>query len=264
MSGARWARASLGDARALALLCVLGSLGCGGGFASTERAGQASAQHGQIDLTSPGNPSWPGFEPEPSGPEPTDADVEQIAVRVLRQRVPEVTAQNPSKGPVDARVTLQIFSDFACPFCVRVAPALARIEARYRGRLRLVWRNYPLPSHERARPAARAALLAFELGGSAQFWKLHDALFSQQAELSDAGLRQAAARVGLDPARVDQALRSPKYEAQITADVAAGDAAGVEGTPAVFINDYYIMGAASEAQYAVVVERALREAPPAS
>lgn len=260
MRGARSARASLGDACALALLCALGSFACGGSFASTERAGQAGAQHGQIDLTSPGSPSWPGFEPEAAGPEPTDADVEQIATRLPRERVPEVTARNPSKGPDTAQVTLQVFSDFECPFCVRVAPALSRIESRYRGRVRLVWRNYPLPSHERARPAARAALAAFELGGGAQFWKLHDALFSPQADLSDSGLRQAATRLGLDAARVDQALRSPKYDPQIEADLAAGDAAGVEGTPAVFINDYYIMGAASEAQYAVVVERALREA----
>jgi protein-disulfide isomerase len=259
MSGARRARALPNGARALALLSALGSVACGGGFSSSERASQAGAQPGQIDFTSPGSPAWPGFEAEASGPELSDADVEQVAKLVAAERVPLVGPENPSKGPVSARVVLQIFSDFECPFCVRVAPTLSRIEARFRGRLRLVWRNFPLPSHERARPAARMALASFEHGGSSQFWEAHDWLFSAQADLSDAGLRRAALRLGVGASQVDQALGSAKYEQQITTDVSAGDLAGVEGTPAVFINRYYMMGARSEAEYAIVVERALRE-----
>jgi len=125
--------------------------------------------------------------------------------------------------------------------------------------VRLIWRNYPLPAHQRARSAARMALIAFELGGSTKFWQLHDWLYSPQADLSDAGLRRAALRLGLDTHRLDQALGSPKYETLIDADVGAGDLAGVEGTPAVFVNRYYMMGARFEAEYAIVVERALRE-----
>jgi protein-disulfide isomerase len=180
-------------------------------------------------------------------------------MKVPHQRVPVVTAQNPSKGPADARVTVQVFSDFECPFCVRSAPTLADVEQRFHGRVRLVWRNYPLPSHERARPAARAALDAFAQGGSAQFWKLHDFLYSAQADLSDAGLGRAAAKLALDPVRIQRAAQGTQYDAQINADMAAGDAAGIEGTPAVFINDYYLMGARFESEYAIVIERALRE-----
>jgi protein-disulfide isomerase len=259
MNEARRARALPNGARALALLSALGSVACGGGLTSSERASQAGAAPGQIDFTSPGGPAWPGFEPEASAPELSDADVEQIAMLVVAERVPQVSAQNPSKGPADAPVTLQVFSDFECPFCVRVAPTLSRIETRFRGRLRLVWRNYPLPGHERARPAARLALAAFSVGGSTQFWKAHDWLFSPQADLSDAGLRRAAPRWGIAAAQVEQALHSPEYDRQIDADVSAGDLAGVEGTPAVFINRYYLMGARHEAEYAIVVERALRE-----
>jgi protein-disulfide isomerase len=211
-------------------------------------------------VTSPGGPRWPVIEPEADEPALTDADVEKIAVKVPRQRVPAVTAQNPSKGPANAKVTLQVFSDFECPFCVRSAPTLADVEERFRGRVRVVWRNYPLPSHERARPAARAALAGFAQGGSEQFWKLHDFLYSARANLSDEGLQQAAKNVGLDPSAIARAAQSTQYDAQIDADMAAGDAAGIEGTPAVFINDYYLMGAFPESAYAVVIERALREA----
>jgi protein-disulfide isomerase len=274
MGGARRSRAPAYGARAaLALLCALGSVAC-------ERPGQAGAvsrvagsqpRSGEIDVTSPGGPRWPAFEQsgeEPTTPDGTeqdrrrltDADVEQIATKLPHERVPLVSAQNPAKGPANAKVTLQVFSDFECPFCVRAAPTLDDVEERYRGRLRLVWRNYPLPSHERARPAARAALGAFAQGGNEQFWKLHDWLYSPQADLSDAGLKQAAVKLSLDPARFEQAVTTTQYDAQIHADMAAGDAAGIEGTPAAFINDYYLMGARSEAEYAIVVERALREA----
>jgi protein-disulfide isomerase len=255
MGRARPSRALIGGTRALlALFCALGSVAC-------ERPGQAGAQSGEIDVTSPGGPRWPAFEPQPEGPKLTDADVEQIATKVPASRVPAVSAQNPAKGPANAKVTLQVFSDFECPFCVRAAPALADVEERFHGRVRLVWRNYPLPSHERARPAARAAMAAFAQGGSDAFWKLHDFLYSPQANLSDAGLQQAATKLSLDAARIDQAVRSPQYDPAINADMAAGDAAGIEGTPAVFINDYYLIGARSEQEYALVIERALRESP---
>jgi len=211
-------------------------------------------------MTSPGSPSWPVIEPEASEPKLTDADVEQIAVRVPRERVPSFSAKNPAKGPADAKVTLQVFSDFECPFCVRAAPALDAVAERFRDKLRVVWRNYPLSGHQRARPAARAALEAFAEGGSERFWKWHDYLYSAQANLSEAGLKQAANKLGLDSVRVGQAAAGTQYDAQINADMAAGDAAGIEGTPAVFINDYYLMGARSESEYAVVVERALHQA----
>jgi len=252
MIDARGSRALCVSARlVLALWCGLGSVAC-------QRPGQA-APSSEIDVTSPGGPRWPGFEPEVE-PKLTDADVEKIATKVARQRVPAISAKNPTKGPPNAKVTLQVFSDFECPFCVRAAPTLEDVERRFQGRLRVVWRNYPLPSHERARPAARAALAAFAAGGAPAFWKLHDWLYSAAADLSDAGLARAATKLSLDSHAISQAASTPRYDAEIDADMAAGDAAGIEGTPAVFINDYYLMGARFESEYSVVVERALREA----
>jgi protein-disulfide isomerase len=242
----------------LALLCAFGSVAC-------ERPGQAAppGQPGnEIEVGAVGGVRWPTVEPEPAEPTLTDADVEQIAKRVPHAKVPAISAQNPAKGPPSAKVTLQVFSDFECPFCVRTASTLGDVAERFHDRLRVVWRNYPLPGHERARPAARVALVAFAQGGSDQFWKLHDIFYSPQANLSNAGLQQAASKLGLDATRVAEAVQGTptQYDALIDADMAAGDAAGIEGTPAVFINDYYLMGAYPASAYAVVVERALREA----
>jgi protein-disulfide isomerase len=251
MTGARACRAPHTRAWCLlALACGLGSVAC-------ERPGQAASPE-TVDA-SRAAASFPGFEPEVE-PELTDADVDHIAVKVPRGRVPAVTNQNPAKGPAGAPVTLQVFSDFECPFCVRVAPTLGDVEQRFQGRIRVVWRNYPLPGHARARPAARAALAVFAAGGSEAFWKFHDWLYGPRGDLSDAGLAAAARQLKLEAADLVQASRSPRYDAQIDADMAAGDAAGIEGTPAVFINDYYVMGARFESEYRVVVERALREA----
>lgn len=262
MSAARRAR-MLGKSvwATLALLCALGSAAC-------TRPGQvgADAAPGQIDLTSPGSPaSFPGFGQDAPAPELTDADVERIATRIDRQRVPP-PGDRPSRGAGRPRVTLQVWSDFECPFCSQVAPTLARIEQRYRGRLRLVWWNYPLPSHPRARPAARAALAAFELGGNRPFWKLHDWLFSPQADLSDEGLRRAAAQLGLDAERIARAARSNDYDERIDLDINAAELAGIDGTPAVLLSGdylanahYYLIGARHEAEYALVIERLLRE-----
>jgi protein-disulfide isomerase len=254
MQPARGSQALASSAWALALSCALGSVAC-------ERPSQGGAKSGEIDATSPAGAHWPGFEAQlPEEAQLTDADVEQVAVKVPHARVPAVSAQNPARGPANAKVTVQVFSDFECPFCVRAAPALDDAVEPFAGRVRLVWRNYPLPMHERARPAARAALAAFAQKGSDGFWALHDWLYSAQADLSDAGLQKAAARLSLDPQRFAAALRDPAIDRQIDADMAAGDAAGIEGTPATFINDYYMMGARSRAEYALVIERALREA----
>jgi protein-disulfide isomerase len=179
---------------------------------------------------------------------------------VARERVPVVTADNPSKGLPNAPVTLQIFGDFQCPACAQAEPSFVRIEQRYQARLRVVWRNLPLARHARARPAARAAVAAFRLGGNKAFWQLHDWFYSSQADLSDAGLRSVAAKLGLDPARLEQAANGTQYDASLAADEAAADRGDVQGTPAVFINDYYLIGGRDEAQYALVIERALREA----
>lgn len=253
MGRARVSRALRGARAVLALSCALGSVAC-------ERPGQSRANGAEIDATSPAGARWPGFEAEPQEPQLTDADVERVAVKLPHPKVPAVSAQNPARGPLSAKVTLQVFSDFECPFCVRAAPTLDDAVEQYVDRVRLVWRNYPLPMHARARPAARAALAARAQGGDAAFWKLHDWLYGPQADLSDAGLKRAAGKLSLDLARFEQSLRDPELDRQIDADMAAADAAGIEGTPAVYINDYYMMGARSHAEYRVVIERALREA----
>jgi protein-disulfide isomerase len=146
----------------------------------------------------------------------------------------------PSKGPADAPLVMVVFSDFQCPFCKRVEPTLAALEKQYGGKLRVVWKNYPLPFHANAAPAAEAALAADAQG---KFWPMHDLLFENNTALDRANLETYAARLGLDMARFRADLDAERYKARIAADTAEGLDLGVNGTPATFINGRRIDGA---------------------
>src|SRR5262249_44609270 len=89
----------------------------------------------------------------------------------------------PSKGAKNAPVQIVVFSDFQCPFGSRVVPTVKEIEQKYAGRVRITWRNYPLPFHDKAVPAAEAAMAAAEQG---KFWEMHDKLFGNQQALDRA------------------------------------------------------------------------------
>jgi protein-disulfide isomerase len=159
----------------------------------------------------------------------------------LDQTVYQIDPTNaPSKGPKDAPLQVVVFSDFQCPFCGRVEPTLSRMQKEYGGQVRLVWKNYPLPFHENAAPAAEAALAAEAQG---KFWEMHDKLFADQQHLDRATYEKYAGELGLDLPRFKSDLDSARFKDRIDADRRAADAVGVIGTPSVFINGRKIAGA---------------------
>ena len=146
----------------------------------------------------------------------------------------------PSRGPKNAALQVVIFSDFQCPFCKRVEPTLAQMEKEYGDQIRVVWKNFPLPFHNNAEPAAEAAMAAMAQG---KFWEMHDKLFANNTALDRANLERYAEELGLDLPRFRADLDAQKYKSQIEADTSEGNAAGVRGTPSVFINGRRIAGA---------------------
>jgi protein-disulfide isomerase len=185
---------------------------------------------------------------------------EKTPVRILLEapRRKIATTDSPSQGPASAPIELVEFSDFQCPFCYRAHPIVKQVLSTYGNKVRFVYRNYPLPNHPNAFPAAEAAQCANEQG---QFWPYHDRLFADQSKLNDADLKASAAALGLDAGRFNACLDSHKYKARIDADMQAGIEAGVDGTPAFFINGRMLSGAQPYEQFKRVIDEELARRP---
>jgi protein-disulfide isomerase len=166
----------------------------------------------------------------------------------------KVAADGPAQGPANAPIELIEFSDFQCPYCLRAHPTLKQVLSTYGDRIRFVYRNYPLPSHPNARPAAEAAQCAAEQG---QFWPYHDRLFADQSKLSDDDLKASAAALGMGAAQFNACFDSHKYRARVEADMQAGNDAGVNGTPAFFINGRMLSGAQPFDEFKRVIDEEL-------
>ena len=179
-----------------------------------------------------------------------------------RKTVPPPTRDNPSRGPAGAKVVVQLFGDFQCPFCKRVLPTVEELEKALPGKIRVVWRNRPLSVHPDAGLAAEAAMEAFEQRGDKGFWAMLALLYAAQGPagaLDRASLERYAVELGLDPARFARALDTHAHQAAIDADSKIADAAGISGTPAFVINGYLVIGAQSLAKFVRVAKRALAE-----
>jgi protein-disulfide isomerase len=168
-------------------------------------------------------------------------------------------ASAPSKGAPAATVVVQEAGDFECPFCASVQPTLRALLARYAGRVRLVWRDYPLPRHFQAPLAAEAAREVHAQGGDAKFWAYHDLLFASRGALDRASLERHADQVGgIDMVRFRGALDMRIHKAAVEADVrAVMQTAGPVGAPTFFIGDEILEGAFPLDVFEAAVEKAL-------
>jgi protein-disulfide isomerase len=174
-----------------------------------------------------------------------------------------VPAGAPSKGSAQALVTLQVFSDYQCPFCARVEATLSEVQKTYGDKVRVVWRDVPLPFHADAPLAAQAAREAMAQKGPAAYWQMHDKLFANQQTpdgLKRPALEKYATELGLDLNRFKTALDTSAHKAAIDADVKAAEAAGIQGTPATVINGYFLSGAQPLPKFKAAIDKALSDA----
>jgi protein-disulfide isomerase len=169
----------------------------------------------------------------------------------------EVAATGPARGPDNAPVTIVEFSDFQCPYCGREVPVVERLMKEYDGKVRLVFRHFPLNFHENAQKAAEAGACAADQGAD-KFWKLHDRMFTNQQKLAVDDLKGYAKELGLDSSKFDKCLESGEKRALVEADEKAGQEAGVTGTPAFFINGVFVNGAVPYEQFKEAIDRELK------
>ena len=180
-----------------------------------------------------------------------------------KKDVPKPDSNTPVKGGKDAKVIVQIFSDYQCPFCSRIETTMKEVEKKYGNKIKIAWRNVPLPFHNNAMLAAEAATEAFKQKGNDVFWKFHDKLFENQATpggLERPALEKYAEELGLDMAKFRAALDNHTHKAAIEAEAKMANAAGISGTPATVINGTFISGAVPLEQFVAAIDAALKAA----
>jgi protein-disulfide isomerase len=167
----------------------------------------------------------------------------------------ELSDSDPSIGSAKAPVTLIEFSDFQCPFCLRVAPTLKKIRQTYGDRVRIVWKDFPLTQiHPQAFKAGEAGHCAAEQG---KFWEYHDQLFGNQQALLPDDLKRYAAAAGMDAERFSSCLDTSKHAERVREGVAQGTRLGVNSTPTVFVNGRRVSGAQPYEVFAAVIDEEL-------
>jgi protein-disulfide isomerase len=173
----------------------------------------------------------------------------------------EVQPLGPSVGRPDAPITIVEFADFECPFCSRAVPTVHRLQEQYGDRIRVVFRDYPLPSHRGATHAAEAVHCA---GDQGKFWEMSERLFSRNGSaVTDAELARTASEVGVDPAKFSECVASGRHKADWEASQAEGTRVGVVSTPTFYINGRMIIGAAPYESFTAIINEELARAAPA-
>lgn len=174
-----------------------------------------------------------------------------------------VTEADHLLGPESARVTILEYSDFQCPFCAQAAPALGELQAAHPDDVRVVFRHFPLSSHDKAQLSSQAAEAAALQDA---FWEMHDLLFATQAEwspLSEADFRSwladQAASLGLDVDQFVEDLDSQAVSERVQRDLDESAALGLPGTPSLVINGQYYGGPSDYNNLSAIVDLILLE-----
>lgn len=168
-----------------------------------------------------------------------------------------VQANEHIKGDLKkAKVVVVEYSDFQCPFCAQHHPSLQQMVKDYGDQVAWVYRHFPLTSiHPQAAPSALASECASEQG---KFWEYGDELVANQTKLGDAYYKELAADLRLNTKKFDDCYASKKFQSVVDGDAASGEAAGVNGTPATFINGQLVSGAVPYATLKQIIDSELK------
>jgi protein-disulfide isomerase len=156
-----------------------------------------------------------------------------------------------AKGPATAAVTIVEWSDFQCPFCSQAKDLVHQILDAYPKDVRFVFKNYPLPFHQQAMPAAKAAVAA---GKQGKFFEMHDKLFENQRALAPEKFSEWAGELGMNVDQFKKDMDSPEVAAVITGEMKEAGDVGVRGTPSFFINGKQPAGRSFELYKSIIDE----------
>jgi protein-disulfide isomerase len=170
----------------------------------------------------------------------------------------------PTMGPADAPVTIIEFADFECPYCAHAFGEIdTAVNNTYKGKVRLVWKNFPLNMHPWAEQAAIAAECAKQQNPDA-FWGFARDLYRDQTEITPQNLRQHiddyTKSLSLDDKVMDACILGKSADAYVQRDMKDGEAVHINSTPTFIVNGVPVIGLPSSQTFDFVVKSQLEEA----
>lgn len=200
-------------------------------------------------------------------PSPNAASPQNPGAQPQNAKVKPLTEKDHVQGNKNAKITLIEYSDLECPFCQRFHPTMKEIMTTYGGKVRWVYRHYPLAFHANAQKEAEASECVAELGGNDAFWEYVDKIF-ERTTANGTGfaldkLGPLAAEVGVDQAQFQSCLDSNKYEKLVKDQLEEGTASGVRGTPSTFIvsekgESQIVVGAQPIESFKTIIDQQLK------
>ena len=184
--------------------------------------------------------------------EAAEKDKEQEFDKLFADRVEVEIGSSPVRGDKKAEYTIIAFSDFQCPFCKRGDDTIKEVMKKYDKKVKYVFKNFPLSFHPEAAPAAKAVWAA---GKQGKFYEYHDKLFENQQKLGDELFVQLAKDLGLNLDKFNKDRASDDAQKSVDADMKAGQAVGIQGTPGFILNGIKILGAYPADHFDKVITR---------
>ncbi|MGZ3649602.1 MAG: thioredoxin domain-containing protein [Bdellovibrionota bacterium] len=162
----------------------------------------------------------------------------------------------PTWGSADAPITVVEYADFQCYYCGKARERLSELKKLYGKKLRIVYKNYPLPMHTEARPAAEAGMCVFDQG-SEKFWKFYDIAFDNQKSWTKEDFKDFAKKAGADVKKFEECYDAKKFSSQIDASIAEGQKLGVNSTPSFFVNSQLVKGAQPISEFKEIIDESV-------
>lgn len=244
-----------GSANLLPYSILIAALILGGSMVWSANTLSSALADLDITTTTGGTTVPPAVVPDTTNPTPTTINVSDLE------------GDSAVLGNADAPVTIVEFSDFQCPFCQRFfTDAYPQIKSQYvdTGKVKIIFKHFPLSFHPNAQKAGEASECARTLGGDAKFWMMHDKLFQNQSALEVTNLKQYAKDIGLNESQFNACLDNGDTAAKVQADYSLGTSIGVSGTPSFVIgsgdNGTPLVGALPFASFKTAIDAALAEA----
>jgi protein-disulfide isomerase len=181
----------------------------------------------------------------------------KLPVTILLEPARQNIQPDPTRmrGPAAAPITIVEFSDFQCPFCLKAYPTVRAVLAKYGDKIKFSYRDFPLRNiHGQAQEAAEAARCAQDQD---KFWQFHDYLFENPGDLSRARLMETAEKLSLDSAALELCLESGKHRNEIEKDYQEALQAGINGTPAFYINGIFLNGSQPASAFEQIIDSEL-------